>query len=110
MIGKNGKDGGDQMSADEISSLARQAFEDGTPSPSHRAGIIYIEDRCRQYATALLAFSKMVERCEKIKSRYCLARNRIDKITTYHPDASYEELLSKIQEFDYILKGTNADN
>lgn len=48
----------------------------------------------------------VVERCEEIKSRYCLARNRIDKITTFHPDATYVEILSKIKEFDYILKGT----
>lgn len=50
-------------------------------------------------------YEEMVERCEEIKSKYCLARNRIDKVTSLHPDATYEMILSKIKEFDYILKG-----
>lgn len=88
------------------------------------ASRIYTAQEMREAATTLykrgdelttdemLAFSAMLrqaagmrERCEEAKSKYCLARNRIDKVTSLHPDATYEMILSKIKEFDYILKG-----
>ena len=51
------------MSADEIKALAQQAFVDGVAN--HKAGFRNMESRCKQYATAILDFAAMVERCEK---------------------------------------------
>lgn len=45
------------MSADEIKALSRQAYADGTAC--HRAGLLDMEVRRKQYA-ALLGFAAMV--------------------------------------------------
>lgn len=55
------------MSADEIKALAQQAFVDGMAS--HRAGLLDMEVRCKQYYAALFDFATMVERCEELKAQ-----------------------------------------
>lgn len=53
------------MSADEIKALAQQAFVYGMAS--HRAGLLDMEVRCKQFFAALLAYAAMVERCEEAR-------------------------------------------
>lgn len=54
-----------EMSADEIKTLAQQAFVYGMAS--HRAGLLDMKLSYKQYFAALLDYAAMVERCEKLK-------------------------------------------
>lgn len=85
------------MSADEIKALAQQSFVDGMAS--HRAGLLDMEVRCKQYAAALLSFAVMVERANERRGEFAVNYGRVD----------YEFDTAMVDEIDYILTGKEAE-